>query len=214
MKKFISAACLLLVGYAGFAQAMDGSVKVSKELQPAAVIQLPYESGIVSDALTDYLSKKGRSKSTDLKGFTTFRNTQAATDNSANADLYFKVERKSRQEKGTTLVSLLLTAPKEGDAAGTNLHYMNMEEAKAFLNGLMPAIEAYNLEQTIKDQNATIIKAESKYKSLVEDGTDLEKKKTAIEKKITENRMDVLSQEGEVALQKQKLEALVNQRKN
>ena len=213
MKKFILAACLLLVGYAGFTQAMDGSVKVAKDLQPAAVIQLPYASDIVSDALADYLSKKGRSKGTDLKGFTTFRNTQATADG-ANADLYFKVERKSRQEKGMTLVSLLLTAPKEGDVSGSNLHYMNMEEAKTFLNELVPTIEAFNLEQSIKDQNTAIIKAESKYKNLLEDGTDLEKKKTAIEKKITENKMDVQSQEGEVALQKQKLGALVGQRKN
>jgi hypothetical protein len=214
MKKFIEAACLLVVSYAGFAQAMDGSVMVSKNLQPAAVIQLPYASDIVADALSDYLSKKGRSKGTDLKGFTTFRNTRAAADNSANADLYFKVERKSRQEKGSTLVSLLLTAPKEGDVASGSLHYMNMEEAKAFLNELVPAIEAYNLEQSIKDQNTAIIKAESKYRNLVEDGTDLEKKKTAIEKKITENKMDVQSQEGEIALQKQKLAALISQRKN
>ena len=212
MKKIISAVFLLLVSSACFSQAMEGSVKVGKDLQPAAVIQLPYESGVVGDALTDYLSKKGRSKGTDLKGFTTFRNMQAGADNSANADLYFKVERKSRQEKGITLVSLLLTAPKESDVAG--LHYMNIEEAKAFLNGLVPTIEAFNLEQMMKDQNVAIIKAENKYKNLVEDGNDLEKKKTAIEKKITENKMDIQSQESEVALQKQKLALLVNQRKN
>jgi hypothetical protein len=214
MKRIITAACLLLAGHACFAQAIDGSVKVSRDLLPAAVIQLPYAPDIVSEALADYLSKKGRSKGTDIKGFTTFRNTQTPTDNNGNADLYFKVERKSRQEKGSTLVSLLLTAPKAGDVAGSNLHYLNMEEAKAYLNGLVPVIEAHNLEQSIKDQNTVIIKTEARYKSLTEDGTDLDKKKLAIEKKINENRMAVQSQESEIALQKQKLETLVSKRKN
>jgi hypothetical protein len=214
MKSIISAAFLLLLATSCLAQAVDGSVKVARNLQPAAVIQLPYASEVVSDALADYLSKKGRSKGTDIKGFTTYRNTNASSTGSANADLFFKVERKSRQEKGSTLVSLLLTAPKEGDAAGDSQHYMNMEEAKAYLNELVPAFEAYNLEKTIRDQNAAVIKAESRFSSLTHDGTDLGQKKIAIEKRITENNMALQSQEAEVALQKQKLAALVSQRKN
>jgi hypothetical protein len=139
---------------------------------------------------------------------------QASSTAGGNADLYFKVERKSRQEKGSTLVSLLLTAPKEGDVAGAGLHYLNMEEAKAYLNDLVPAIEAYNLEQAIRQQNGAVIKAEARFKSLTSDGADLEQKKAAIEKRITENKMALQSQEAEVSLQKQKLSGMVGQRRN
>lgn len=207
-------ATLALCACTAFGQAMNGSVKVARDLQPAAVIQLPYSSDLIDAALADHLSRKGRAKSTDIRGFTAFRNMQAATTDSANADLYFKVERKSRQEKGSTLVSLLLTAPREGDVATTSQHHLNMEEAKAYLNELVPAIEAYALEQSIKDQNAAIIRAESRYKSLIDDSEDLEKKRLANEKKIAENKMAAQAQESEVAAQKQKLEALVRQRKN
>ncbi|RYY39036.1 MAG: hypothetical protein EOO08_12235 [Chitinophagaceae bacterium] len=214
MKKFLSAALLFLCAHAVSGQATEGTIKVSRELQQAAVIQLPYPSEIVTDALADYLSKKGRSKATNIKGFTAFRNLQPVGNADGNADLYFKAERKSRQEKGSAVLYLLLTAPKEGDGAGANLHYLTMEEAKAYLNTLVPAIEAYNLEQNIREQNAVIIKAEDRYKDLAADGVALDRKKLAIEKSITENQTALQSQEREVALQKQKLAGLVGLRKN
>src|SRR5581483_6989005 len=161
--------------------------KYQKMQQPAAVIELPYSPDLVMAAMNDYLSKKGKSRGNDLKGFTTFRNTQLQQNDVANADLYFRVERKNDQEKGTSTISLLLTAPKENSQSVDNLHYLNMEQAKTFLNDLAPAIEAYDLEQRIKNQNEAVIKAESKYKSLTEDGVDLETKRVSLEKKQLDN---------------------------
>ena len=187
-------------------------VKSPKTTQPAAVIELNYAHAVVQDALNDYLSKKGRSKGNDIKGFTTYRNTQPVQGDSVNADLYFKVERKSRKEKEVTTVSLLLTAPDAG-AAPTNVHYMSMSQAKDFLNGLVPTIDSYDLELKIKDQNKIITKAESKYKDLISDGQDLEKKRASIEKNIAENKQQQQKQVSEIEGQKQILATLVNQRK-
>jgi predicted nucleic acid-binding Zn-ribbon protein len=187
-------------------------VSYQKNALSAAVIELPYAPDIVNAAMNDYLSKKGKSKGTDLKGFSTFRNTEALAYDSTNADLYFKIERKSRQEKNTSLVSLLLSSPK-ADMSTANIRYLNMAEAQDYLNGLVPAIDAYNLELKIKEQNEVIKKAETKYKSLVNDGEDLENKKTEIEKKIAENKQDIQSQGNEVEAQKQKLAAWVSTRK-
>lgn len=158
--------------------------------------------------------KKGKSKGNDLKGFTTFRNTQLAQNDSANADLYFRVERKGKQDKETSIVSLLLTMPKEGEVTANKVHYLNMEQAKTYLNELVPAIEAYNLEMQIKDQNQAVIKAESKYKSLADDGADLEKKRVTIEKKIQDNKNEQQAQGTVVGNQKQKLMAWISQRKS
>ncbi|GAB4091467.1 hypothetical protein [Flaviaesturariibacter terrae] len=213
MKKFLFAASMLLFGYTGFSQATEGSVKVARDLKPAAVIELPYPEDIVTAALTDYLSKKGRSRTDDIKGFITFRNTQSTTEVNGNADLHLKIDRKSRQEKGRTLVSLLLTAPTPGDTSAGGQHYMNMEEAKAFLNGLVASIDAYSLEDSIRDQNALVIKAESRYKSLSQDGASLEQKRLNVEKDIRENKAAIENQDREVTLQKQKLADLVRQRK-
>jgi hypothetical protein len=73
MKKSIVLLTLLFVALLGYSQAMEGSVTYLKKQQPAAVIELPYAPSVVNDAMKDYLSKKGRAKGNDIKGFTTFR---------------------------------------------------------------------------------------------------------------------------------------------
>lgn len=212
MKKICFLFCLFLFSSVAFGQAHEGVVDNQKSQQQAALIELPYHPDIVKDAMKDYLSKKGKSKGNDLKGFTTYRNTQQLQTDSANADLYFKVERKSRQEKETSVVYLLLTVPQEG--AATNMHHLDMTQAIGYLNELAPAIEAYNLELLIKEQNERVIKAESKYKDLSEETADLEKKRSGIEKKIQDNQTDLKTGVAELETQKQKLSALVAQRKN
>jgi hypothetical protein len=205
--------CLLILTLGVQAQAYEGTVEYQKIQQPAAVIELPYSTDIVNAALNSYLSKKGRSLGNDVKGFTTYRNTQPLQNDSANADLFFKIERKSKKEKGTTVVSLMLTVPGVDSVTAANSHQLTMDEAKSYLNGLVPAIDAYSLELAIKDQNEVILQAEAKYNSLVDNGADLEKKRVALDKKVQDNKFDQQTQAVEVENQKQKLANLVSQRK-
>lgn len=213
MKRISMSICMLFLSVLLFAQASEGSVEAEKKQQPAAVIELPYAPDMVRAAMNDYLSKKGKSRGADLKGFTTFRNTQLLPADSANADLFFKVERKSRQEKEITVVSLLITTPDAGTPTGDSLHYLSMEQGILYLNELQPAIEAYNLESVIKDQNESLIKAEARLKSLVNEGAELEGKKTGLEQKIRNNKADQQKQMQEIEAQKQKLGVRVSQRK-
>jgi len=213
MKRAILLFSLMLSVTHLFAQAQEGTVRYKRSEQPAAVIELPYTADIIVDAMNEYLSKKGKSKATDLKGFKTFRNTETPGVKSDNADLYFKIERKSRQDKEISFVSLLLTQPNDEEDASKNLNYLNMEQAKTYLNELAPAIEAYNLELLIKDQNESLIKAESKHKSQREEGEDLNRKKIELDSKIAENNAQQQSHLAEVEAQKQRLSVLVGQRK-
>jgi hypothetical protein len=213
MKKTILFFSILLISLLCYGQAQEGTVEYQKRLQPAAVIELPYPPSVVDAAMNDYLSKKGKSRKDNVKGFSTFRNTDPVQSDSINADLYFKTERKSRKEKEVTVISLLVM-PAEEQSNTSNLHYLKMDDAKNYLNELASSISAYNLEQTIKDQNDAVIKAETKYKSLVSDGNDLENKRTAIEKKIADNKNDQQQQLKEIENQKQKLSQWVGQRKS
>lgn len=212
MKKTIVSFSVLLVSVFSYGQAQEGRVEYQKKTQPAAVIELPYAPSVVDAAMNDYLSKKGKSRSSDVKGFATFRNTNSIQSDSVNADLYFKTERKSRKEKEVTVISLLVVPMDQQTNAG-NLHYLDMNDAKNYLNDLAYAIDAYNLELTIKDQNDAVIKAEAKYKSLVNDGDDLEKKRIAIDEKIADNKNDQQQQLKEIENQKQILSQRVSQRK-
>lgn len=213
MRKICLFVPVLLISLLGIGQAYEGAVQFQNQLQPAAVIDLPYPPSVVNSAMDSYLSKKGKSRGNDVKGFSTFRNTQPLQNDSVNADLYLKTERKSKKEKEVTVVSLLVT-PNEQPTNGGNLHYLNMNDAKNYLNELALAIDAYNLELSIKDQNHAVIIAEAKYKSLANEGDDLEKKRNAIEKKIADNKNDQQQQLKEIENQKQKLTQSVSQRKS
>lgn len=213
MKKSIVSFTVLLISVFSYSQAQEGTVEYQKKTQPAAVIELPYPPSFVDAAMNDYLSKKGKSRSNDIKGFATFRNTSPVQNDSVNADLYFKTERKSRKEKEVTVISLLVVMPMDEQTNAGNLHYLDMNDAKNYLNDLAYAIDAYNLELTIRDQNDAVMKAEAKYKTLVNDGEELEKKRIAIDKKIADNKNDQQQQLKEIESQKQKLSQCVSQRK-
>src|SRR6476469_2378313 len=108
MKKTILFFSILLISLLCYGQAQEGTVEYQKRLQPAAVIELPYPPSVVDAAMNDYLSKKGKSRKDNVKGFSTFKNTDTVQSDSINADLYFKTERKSRKEKEVTVISLLV----------------------------------------------------------------------------------------------------------
>lgn len=211
MKKILIAFSLLVVTFLTYGQAHEGYVDIQKVPRLAAIIELPYNSDIVDDAIREYLAKKGKS---DIKGFTSYRNSQSQNSDSANAEVYLRVERKSKKEKEITVISLLLTTPQDFTPANTGVHYLTMEEAKSFLNSLIPVVTAYDLELKIKDQSQVVSKSESKHKSLVNRGEDLEKKRLNIEKDIAENKKDIADQTKEIELQKQKLATLMSQRKS
>jgi hypothetical protein len=213
MKRIILSFCTPLIAVIVYGQAHGGTVEFKRNKQPAAVIEFAYAPDVVTAAMNDHLSKKGKSKANDMKGFTTYRNTQQVAIDSVNADLYFKMERKSRKEKEVTVVSLLLTMPMAGGTAAKNVSHLDMEQAKAYLNGLVPAIEAYGLEAQIKELNDAVAKAESKYSGLVKVGQDLEKRRENIDKNIRENKNQQQSQMNEVENQKQKLADMVRRRK-
>jgi len=123
MKKTIPFFAILLISVFGYGQAYESAVQYQNKLQPAAVIELPYPPSVVDAAMSDYLSKKGKSRSNDIKGFITFRNTQPVQNDSVNADLYFKTEHKSKKEREVTVVSLLLM-PIEAQTNTGNLRMM------------------------------------------------------------------------------------------
>jgi hypothetical protein len=212
MKQLLLTALLILTINFIFAQATEGYVEYQKSKQPAAVISLPYPESWVNKALNDYLSKKG-SKVNDIKGFKTFRNTSGNDQDPSNADMYMKIERKSRQEKDQTTISLMVGSPNDNISSNNPGSQMNMQQAKDFLNQLIPIMESYNLEMSIRDQNDLINKEEKKYKSLVDDGNDLEKKRSSIENKISDNKQEQLKQSSIVEKQKQNLTELVGKRK-
>ena len=212
MKKIMFLSSLLFVATFLFAQASEGLVSYQKQQQPAAVISLPYSVELINMVMNDYLSKKG-SKASDIKGFKTYRNTRMLNNDTLSADLYFKVEPANSKDKVQSTVYLMVGVPNEDVEARNPGAQFNMEQAKMFLNNLIPVMESYKLEIQIRDQNDLVIREEKKSKSLTDDGLDLSKRRGDLDRKIEENRQDQGKQNTEVEKQKQALSLLISHRK-
>jgi hypothetical protein len=70
------------------------------------------------------------------------------------------------------------------------------------------------LELLIIQQNETVIEEEKRYNSLVDDGADLNKRKTDNVQKLQRNQHDQDKQNEEVEKHKQALAYLISQRKS
>ena len=206
-------AASLLFSASAFSQtANEGKVEHTKGNKAAAVIELPYPEEEVADMLSDAMAARGV-KGDKAKGFVVYRNVRLHDNDQDLSDLHFKVERKSRKEKDITNVYLIIGKPSENIGLRSAVDYHKIEEAKSYLNTMVPKMEAHHLEVQIKEQEALVIKAEKKFQSLVEDSVSYVEKIKGLEQKLNTNRTDRASQDVEVKKQRQTLEAMRSRRK-
>lgn len=213
MKNPFTVSLFLLLAATSFGQVMTGKVGVGKSQQPAAIIELPYATEVVESAIKDQLTRKGL-RAEQSKGFMLFRNMQLVPSDTISSDLYFKVDRKNRRDNNLSVVYLVVAKKNENVADRNGESDYGMDQAKTMLTDLIPSVDAAGLEAQIKDQQNTVNKAERKYKDLVSDGQDLEKRRKDLENKISTNQRDQESQKLEVEKQKQAFDAMVSKRKS
>lgn len=208
----LMAASLVFSATAFSQTANEGKVEHTKGNKAAAVIELPYPEEEVADMLSDAMAARGV-KGDKAKGFVVYRNVRLNDNDQDLNDMHFKVERKSRKEKDITNVYLIIGKPSENIGLRSAVGYHKIEEAKSFLNTMVPKMEAHHLEVQIKEQEALVIKAEKKFQSLVEDSVSYVEKIRGLEQKLNTNRTDRASQDIEVKKQRQTLEAMRSRRK-
>jgi hypothetical protein len=212
MKKiFLTFHMLWVIGFV-YSQAKNDIVVYKRTHQPAASISLPYEPDLITAVLNDQLTKKG-TQSGDLEGFKIYRNAQFVLGDSRRADLYFKIIRNNMSDTDASIIYLMVGMPNENIAKRNQETHFTKEHAKAYLNYLVPEIEAYNLEFLIKQQNETVMQEEMRYNHLVKDGAELNKRKNTNQQKLLRNKHDQDLQNDEVERQKLALSYLISQRK-
>ena len=178
--------------------------------RPAIVNEFSYPENTVEKAIRDKMEKSGF-KGKDSKGYTMYKNVSLPELGTGTYDVYFKVDKK-KKEKDMSEVTMLVSRGNEvyiseADDAQT------ISNAKAYLDNLIPNVQAFDLEQQIKDQQETVNKAEKKYKNLLDDADDLQKKKRKIEQQIEDNYKDQKDQQAEIEKQKQIFETLKSKRR-
>ena len=178
MKLFIlTAIASLLVSAHVCAQTdpIEGTVDYQKGVKRAAVIELPFSPDVVEGALKQHLAKGGV-KEERLKGMQVFKNARLTPTDGEAADLYFKVDKKSRRDDNTSVVYLIVGRPNENVALRTADDAYRIQDAKAFLGSFQPQAQSYELEQNISRNDDNIKKSERRMNDLQDDRKRLEKK--------------------------------------
>lgn len=192
---------------------MEGKVDHHRKDQPALIMELPYPPDVVEDAIKDYLNKRG-AKSNSSKGYQLFKDTKLSELDTEGSDLYFKVERKSRKERDASVVYFYVTKHNENlKSAGPAAEMHNTGAARSFLQAMLPAVEAHNLEVEITTQEGAVKKAERRYERLQEDADDMQKRLKKLQEDIEENKKEQEKQKQEIEKQKNILETMKSKRK-
>jgi len=211
MKRMFVLICLLLSCTAIFAQAHTTTAEYQKSMQPALEIEVPYAEKTVTRSLIERMENKGY-KSKETKGFITFKSVKLPELGADEYDLYFKVDRKSRQQKDVSTVTLLLSSGYDKFISEADNPEV-IANAKNILNEHIASSAAMDLELQIKEQQEINKKADSKLSDLISDSTSLQKKKIKLEQEIVENSKKQELQRAEVEKQKQIFDKLAARRK-
>ncbi len=213
MKRSIHAAFLglgmLMAFYTASAQsyAMEGKVTHNKANKVAAVIEFPYSPEEVTAAIKTMMAERGV-KPDKSKDFLLFRNATLTSHMNELHDLHFKVDRKSRKDKNSSLVYLIVGRPSENIALRTESDRHKLEEGKEFLNTVLPHVEKHHLQVQVNTQSGAITKMQKSLQNLEKEQVDLEKRIKQYQDKLIVNKQAQEKARLDLAREREVLEAM------
>ena len=196
----------LLAGTAGMGQSKVSKVEYQKADREAIVHELPFEEDMVTKAIQDTLEKLGY-KGKESKGFVVYRGVKLAALGSGAYDLYFAVDKKSRKEKSSSHVTMMISTGFE-EFITEKSHPELVHNAKAYMDNLRHTVALYDHNVQIAEQEEAVRKVEKKMEDLAEEAQDLQKKMKKLEKEIDDNNKEQADQQKELEKQRQILSTL------
>ncbi len=183
-------------------------LKVDRE---AVANDIPFSEKTIMKAIENKMGQMGY-KGKESKGFTVYKSVKLDSLGSGEYDLYFIAERKGRQNKDNSRLTLMISKGFDNFITAKTDEGL-VYNAKRYLKNMVEMIAAYDLEIQIIDQQDAASKADKKYNNLIDNSQSLEKKRQAIEKDIEDNKIAQASQLDDIKKQKLILETLKASRK-
>ncbi len=211
MKKLLMGLLALALCPTSFAQAHLATAEYQKTMQPAVQADVPFPEKTVTKTIDEQMGKLGY-KGNNTKGFLTYKGVHLAELGPDSYDLYFKTDRKSKNEKDATTITMMISSGYD-KFIGDTTNAIVISNAKDYLNRFTEKVAAYDLEQQIADQEDAFKKATKKMNNLSDDAQSLQKKKTRIESDIADNIKAQAAQKSESDKQQQILDTLKGRRK-
>jgi hypothetical protein len=187
-----------------------GSATFNKRNVAAVVFTMPYPEDAVTTGFENRMQAFGKSKK--MKSYLLYQAVQVPEISTQTMNVYLKAERTSRKDEQSVLRFLI--------ADEFDRFFTSQENPEIFANAMQFAgsfealAAAANLELQILEQEDEVKKAGKKLNAILSDKEDYERQKQKIEEKIADAQKDIEEQEKELTGQKDKLGALITQRKN
>src|SRR6476646_5627293 len=203
MKKQYMLMIVLVIGIiAARAQSSYTTIQYNDKMRPALVLELPNNATDAEGTILQKLKETGYNHETQghlfwkknkIDGFYVFNNVVLPSLSNQKLDMYFKVVQKNKEEKNSSTLYLLVSsgnenfASPEGDTTLWN-------SAEAFLNSFVDKTTAYNLEESITNQENTVKDAQKKLADLQKDGRELADKIAKNQSSQKDQQLDIDNQ--------------------
>jgi hypothetical protein len=212
MKKIILSAflgCSLLFANA---QAIETQVELNKVFQPCITVEYIADVNLTESTIAADMKERGFGKAASSKGYMVYRGINFMEISSDKIDFYIKAEKKSKKEKEIVMITALASKGYDNFLSGAS-DAKAMASIQKYLNELKSKVDRGALEQQITEQEDAFKKEDKKTNSLIDDLSDLEKKKKRLEQDIEDKKRDIEKQKANLEKQRQILEAIKSKRK-
>lgn len=201
LKLFALSTAAILTGALAQGQARETVVKIDKEDMRAAVISINQDTKITNNTLNQRLQQSGLNAQY-RKGVTTYNRALLPEISPDQLDIYTKVE------KGPGNSSIVYMAASRGFTGFTNSAADStvMVNMKAFLESLVVSANSYSVDMAINNEVNEVNKQEKAYQRLLNEQTDLQKKKSNIDSRLLEIQRELRLKEEEITKKKSDLE--------
>ena len=189
----IACCTVTLQAYAQQPKTYESQVSYQKSVQPAILIDLPYPSDVVESSIKEYMARNGW-KGASSRGYKVYKNMKLDNADTSLSDLHIMVDRKSSRDKSNSIVTVLASRAGEDPATRTGKDAVMMNKTAAFMEKMLPVIEAGDLEDRIKTQEGDTKKAQNKLGDLHDEQGSLEKKIRNTEDDLKENKADQIKE--------------------
>jgi hypothetical protein len=216
-KLSVTISVFILLSVTAQPQAFKGTVEYDKKKHACIMAEYSFVPAAAEGAFLQRMEKMGfRSKEekglfNKDKGFRVFKSAIVSEISPSSMDYIVKVERKSRREKEESVLYLVMLRHGNNVVAASETDIIN--NARTFLDNLLPEVEAFNLELQIKDQEDAVAKAEKKLRTLQDDRESLEKKIRNLQDDLIKNDKDQENTRKEIETLRQALESLKSKRR-
>lgn len=203
------------------AQSSYTTIQYKNTTQPALVLELPNITNDVEGTILEKLKQAGYNPETQghlfwkknkIDGFYAFESVVLPSLSAQKLDIYFKILRKNKEEKNNSTLYLLVSTG-NGNFASPEKDTILWNNSMMFLNTFIEKTTAYNLEQTIADQENIVKASQKKLSTLRKDESELADKIKKNQEDLLNNRNSQKDQQQDIENQQKLLESLILKRK-